>query len=40
VIGVQLSDINTYDIMNSEVIVLTESAANIFASEEADVVAA
>jgi len=29
-----LSDINTYDIVNSEVIVLTESAAKIFAEEE------
>ena len=34
VMGVLLSDINTYDIMNSEVLVLTESAAKIFADEE------
>jgi large subunit ribosomal protein L4 len=39
VLGVQLSDINTYDIMNSEVLVLTESAAKIFATEEAEVAA-
>jgi large subunit ribosomal protein L4 len=35
VLGVLLSDINTYDIVNSEVLVLTESAAKIFAEEEA-----
>jgi large subunit ribosomal protein L4 len=34
VIGVLLSDINTYDIVNSEVLVLTESAARIFAEQE------
>ena len=34
VMGVLLSDINTYDIVNSEVLVLTESAAKIFAEEE------
>jgi len=34
VLGVLLSDINTYDIMNSEVLVLTESAAKIFEGEE------
>lgn len=34
VLGVLLSDINTYDIVNSEVLVLTESAAKIFADEE------
>jgi large subunit ribosomal protein L4 len=34
VMGVLLSDINTYDIMNSEVLVMTESAAKIFADEE------
>lgn len=34
VLGVLLSDINTYDIVNSEVLVLTESAAKIFAEEE------
>jgi large subunit ribosomal protein L4 len=36
VLGVLLSDINTYDIVNSEAIVLTESAAKIFAQEEAE----
>jgi len=34
VLGVLLSDINTYDIMNSEVLVMTESAAKIFSEEE------
>jgi large subunit ribosomal protein L4 len=34
VLGVLLSDINTYDIVNSEVLVLTESAAKIFLEEE------
>lgn len=34
VLGVLLSDINTYDIVNSEVLVLTESAARIFTEEE------
>lgn len=34
VLDVLLSDINTYDIVNSEVLVLTESAAKIFADEE------
>ena len=34
VIGVLLSDINTYDIMNSDVLILTESAAKIFTEEE------
>lgn len=37
VLGVALSDINTYDIVNSEVLVLTESAAKIFAEEEEEV---
>lgn len=36
VMGVLLSDINTYDIVNSEVLVLTESAAKIFAEEESE----
>ncbi len=36
VLGVLLSDINTYDIMNSEVLVLTESAAKIFVDEKAE----
>ena len=40
VLGVLLSDINTYDIVNSEVLVLTEGAAKIFAgNEEAEVAA-
>lgn len=39
VLGTLLSDVNTYDIMNSEVLVLTESAANIFAADEAEVAA-
>lgn len=34
VLGVLLSDINTYDIVNSEVVVLTESAAKIFSEDE------
>jgi len=29
-----LSDVNTYDLVNSEVVVLTESAAKIFAGNE------
>ena len=36
VLDVLLSDINTYDIVNSEVLVLTESAAKIFSQEEAE----
>lgn len=39
VLGALLSDINTYDIINSELLVLTETAANIFASEEEEAVA-
>jgi len=34
VLGVALSDVNTYDIVNSEVLVLTESAAKVFSEEE------
>lgn len=34
VLGVLLSDINTYDIVNSEVLVLTESAAKIFSEQD------
>jgi large subunit ribosomal protein L4 len=34
VLGVLLSDINTYDIVNSEVLILTESAAKIFMDDE------
>ena len=36
--GTLVSDMNTYDIVNSDVLILTESAAKIF-SEEEDVVA-
>ena len=39
VLGALLSDVNTYDIMNSEMLVLMESAAKIFADEETDVAA-
>ena len=39
VLGSLLSDINTYDIINSELLVLTETAANIFATEEEEAVA-
>ena len=39
VLGVLLSDVNTYDIVNSELLVLTEGAAKIFASEEETAVA-
>ncbi|WP_343703536.1 50S ribosomal protein L4 [Chitinophaga sp.] len=35
-----LSDVNTYDIMNSNYLVITESAAKIFTEEPADVVEA
>jgi large subunit ribosomal protein L4 len=34
--GAVLSDINTYDIMNSNYIVFTESAAKIFTEEPAE----
>jgi len=34
VLGVLLADVNTYDIVNSDVLVLTENAAKIFADEE------
>ena len=34
-----LSDINTYDIVNSQVLVLTESAAKVFTGSEAEVAA-
>ncbi len=39
VLGVLLSDVNTYDIVNSEVLVLTEGAAKIFAEKDAEVAA-
>ena len=34
-----LSDVNTYDLVNSEALVLTESAAKIFAGQEAEATA-
>ena len=34
-----LADINTYDIMNADVLVITENTAKIFAEDEAEVVA-
>jgi len=34
--GILLSDINTYDVMNADVVVITESAAKIFSEEEAE----
>lgn len=34
VLGVLLTDINTYDIVNSDVLVLTENAAKIFSNED------
>lgn len=40
VLGVLLSDVNTYDIVNSEILVLTEGAAKIFAEKEEAEVAA
>lgn len=39
VLGSLLSDVNTYDIVNSEVLVLTESAAKIFAGSDEEVAA-
>jgi large subunit ribosomal protein L4 len=36
VVGSLLADVNTYDLINSDVLVLTESAAKIFSEEEAD----
>jgi large subunit ribosomal protein L4 len=35
-LDVLLADINTYDIINSEVLIMTESAAKIFSQEEAE----
>ncbi len=37
--SILLSDINTYDVMNADVLVMTESAAKVFSDEEAAVVA-
>jgi large subunit ribosomal protein L4 len=34
--GILLSDINTYDVINADVLVMTESAAKIFSQEEAE----
>ena len=39
VLGTLLSDVNTYDIMNSEALVLTESAAKVFAGQDEEVAA-
>jgi len=39
ILGTLLSDINTYDIVNAEVLVLSESAAKIFAEDEEEVAA-
>jgi large subunit ribosomal protein L4 len=33
--GTVISDMNTYDILNANVLVLTESAAKLFSAEEA-----
>ena len=38
VLTMLMSDVNTYDIVNSEVLVLTEGAAKIFAGEEEEAV--
>jgi len=35
--GILLSDINTYDIVNADVVVLTEGAAKIFSEDEVEV---
>jgi large subunit ribosomal protein L4 len=40
VLTMLMSDVNTYDIVNSEVLVLTESAAKIFAGSEEEEVPA
>ncbi|MDF2191734.1 50S ribosomal protein L4 [Paraflavitalea sp. CAU 1676] len=37
--GALIADVNTYDIVNSNVLVFTESAAKIFADDEAEVTA-
>ncbi|MET0300627.1 MAG: 50S ribosomal protein L4 [Flavitalea sp.] len=37
--GLLLADMNTYDIVNADVLALTESTAKIFAEDEAEVVA-
>ncbi len=35
VVGTVLADVNTYDLVNSDILVLTESAAKVFVEEEA-----
>jgi large subunit ribosomal protein L4 len=35
--GALLADINTYDLVNADVLVLTESTAKVFAEDEAAV---
>jgi large subunit ribosomal protein L4 len=37
--GALIADINTYDIVNADVLILTESAAKIFSEDEAEVTA-
>ena len=37
--GTLISDINTYDIVNANILVFTESVAKIFTEEEVEVVA-
>jgi large subunit ribosomal protein L4 len=39
VLTTQLSDLNTYDLVNADVLVFTESAAKIFADEDVEVTA-
>lgn len=39
VLTTQLSDLNTYDLVNADVLVFTESAAKIFAEEDVEVTA-
>lgn len=36
VLGTQLADINTYDVMNADVLILTEGAAKIFNEDKAE----
>jgi large subunit ribosomal protein L4 len=36
VLGTQLADINTYDVMNADVMILSEDAAKIFTDEKAE----
>jgi len=39
VLTTQLSDLNTYDLVNADVLVFTESAAKIFADEDVEATA-